>query len=96
MTEDQYFSKSLFAYRSRQHSRNAKELINSWSMNSGITKVVSISSFHRITVSLQNVKPLGTAHGFAARPNLEIPEVEEAYEKAFQQTVDWFKKTLPS
>jgi len=63
-------------------------------MNSGITQVVSISSSHQITVSLQNVKPLGTAHGFAARPNLEVPEVKEAYEKAFQQTVDWFKKTL--
>ncbi|KAG5646392.1 hypothetical protein DXG03_003715 [Asterophora parasitica] len=37
----------------------------------------------------------GTAHGFAARPNLEIPEVKEAFERAFQQTVDWFAKTLP-
>lgn len=37
---------------------------------------------------------LGTAHGFGARPNLELPEVKEAHEKAFQQTVDWFAKTL--
>ncbi|KAH9480083.1 Hydrolase tropI [Psilocybe cubensis] len=36
----------------------------------------------------------GTAHGFAARPNLNIPEVKEAYEQAFEQTVEWFKKTL--
>ncbi|KAG6918342.1 hypothetical protein DXG01_014991 [Tephrocybe rancida] len=36
----------------------------------------------------------GTAHGFAARPNLEIPQVKEAYEKAFRQAVDWFDKTI--
>jgi carboxymethylenebutenolidase len=36
----------------------------------------------------------GTAHGFACRPNTELPEVMDAYEKAFQQTVDWFQKTL--
>ena len=66
-------------------------------MNSGMIKVVSIPSFHRVlTVSLENLKPLGAAHGFAARPNLEVPEVKEAYEKAFQQAVDRFKKTLPN
>jgi len=37
----------------------------------------------------------GTAHGFAARPALRFPEVKEAFEKAFEQTVDWFNKTLP-
>ncbi|KAF9457747.1 dienelactone hydrolase endo-1,3,1,4-beta-D-glucanase [Collybia nuda] len=36
----------------------------------------------------------GTAHGFAARPNLALPEVKEAHEKAFEQTVEWFQKTL--
>ncbi|KDR77585.1 hypothetical protein GALMADRAFT_245735 [Galerina marginata CBS 339.88] len=36
----------------------------------------------------------GTAHGFAARPNLNLPEIKEAYEQAFEQTVEWFKKTL--
>ncbi|PPQ81617.1 hypothetical protein CVT25_013592 [Psilocybe cyanescens] len=36
----------------------------------------------------------GTAHGFAARPNLNLPEVKDAYEQAFEQTVEWFKKTL--
>ncbi|KAG6815851.1 hypothetical protein H0H87_010767, partial [Tephrocybe sp. NHM501043] len=36
----------------------------------------------------------GTAHGFAARPNLALPKVKEAHEKAFQQAVDWFEKTL--
>jgi hypothetical protein len=36
----------------------------------------------------------GTAHGFAARPNLNVPEVKLAYEEAFEQTVEWFTKTL--
>ncbi|KAG6829710.1 hypothetical protein H0H92_003745 [Tricholoma furcatifolium] len=38
----------------------------------------------------------GTAHGFAARPNLNLPQVAEAHEKAFLQAVDWFAKTLPA
>ncbi|KAH0581391.1 hypothetical protein H2248_012478 [Termitomyces sp. 'cryptogamus'] len=37
----------------------------------------------------------GTAHGFAARPNLSLTQVTEAHRKAFQQTVEWFEKTLP-
>ncbi|PPQ76098.1 hypothetical protein CVT26_004605 [Gymnopilus dilepis] len=36
----------------------------------------------------------GTAHGFASRPNLDLPEIKAAYEGAFSQTVEWFKKTL--
>ncbi|KAF5340564.1 hypothetical protein D9611_007301 [Ephemerocybe angulata] len=36
----------------------------------------------------------GTQHGFAARPNLKYPEIVEAYEKALEQTISWFKKTL--
>ncbi|KJA16308.1 hypothetical protein HYPSUDRAFT_71469 [Hypholoma sublateritium FD-334 SS-4] len=36
----------------------------------------------------------GTAHGFASRPNLELPETKEAFEGAFEQTVEWFKKTV--
>jgi len=38
----------------------------------------------------------GTAHGFAARPNLEYPEVKEGFEQAFKQAVEWFNKTLPA
>jgi len=38
--------------------------------------------------------PKGTAHGFAARPNLSIPEVKEGYEGAFEQTVEWLDKKL--
>lgn len=36
----------------------------------------------------------GTGHGFASRPNLELPEIKEAYEGALEQAVEWFKKTL--
>jgi carboxymethylenebutenolidase len=36
----------------------------------------------------------GTVHGFAARPALSVPEVKEAFEKAQDQTTDWFSKTL--
>ncbi|KAF9480402.1 dienelactone hydrolase endo-1,3,1,4-beta-D-glucanase [Pholiota conissans] len=37
-----------------------------------------------------------TAHGFACRPNLDLPEVKKAYEDAFEQTIAWFKKTIVS
>ncbi|KAJ3977807.1 dienelactone hydrolase endo-1-3,1,4-beta-D-glucanase [Lentinula raphanica] len=37
----------------------------------------------------------GTVHGFAARPNLAYPEVKAGYEGAFEQTIEWFKKTIP-
>ena len=36
----------------------------------------------------------GTAHGFAVRPNLDVPEVKAGYEGGLDQTVAWFKKTL--
>jgi len=36
----------------------------------------------------------GTTHGWAARPNLKIPEIEEAFEAAMQQTLSWFSRTL--
>ncbi|THV01192.1 cytochrome P450 [Dendrothele bispora CBS 962.96] len=32
----------------------------------------------------------GTVHGFASRPNLDIPEVKEAFEQAFEHAVEWF------
>ncbi|KAF8891699.1 dienelactone hydrolase endo-1,3,1,4-beta-D-glucanase [Infundibulicybe gibba] len=34
----------------------------------------------------------GTAHGFAARPNLDLPEVKAGYEGALEQAVAWFAK----
>jgi len=36
----------------------------------------------------------GTTHGFAARPALEYPKVKEGFEGGFQQSIDWFRKTL--
>ncbi|KIJ93855.1 hypothetical protein K443DRAFT_377479 [Laccaria amethystina LaAM-08-1] len=36
----------------------------------------------------------GTAHGFASRPNLELTEIKDAHEKALEQTIAWFQKTL--
>jgi len=32
----------------------------------------------------------GTTHGFAARPNMGIPEVKEAFQGAIDQAVNWF------
>jgi carboxymethylenebutenolidase len=43
---------------------------------------------------IQSVNALGTAHGFAVRPNLTVPEVKAGYEGGLEQTVAWFKKTL--
>ncbi|KAJ7304881.1 Alpha/Beta hydrolase protein [Mycena albidolilacea] len=37
----------------------------------------------------------GLAHGFGARPNFAYPDVKEGFEKAFQQAVDWFNRTIP-
>jgi len=45
-------------------------------------------------VEYEFVQYKGTAHGFAARPNLSLPEVKEAYEKSVEQTVNWFTKHL--
>ncbi|KAL5524423.1 hypothetical protein ACEPAF_9563 [Sanghuangporus sanghuang] len=36
----------------------------------------------------------GTVHGFAVRPNLDIPESKEGFEKTFEASLSWFKKTL--
>ncbi|KAJ6595711.1 dienelactone hydrolase endo-1,3,1,4-beta-D-glucanase [Mycena vulgaris] len=36
----------------------------------------------------------GTTHGFASRPDLKYPEIKAAFEKALDQTVEWFNKTL--
>ncbi|KAJ7644112.1 Alpha/Beta hydrolase protein [Roridomyces roridus] len=38
----------------------------------------------------------GTTHGFASRPNLKYPEVKEGFEKAFNDSVAWFEKTIPA
>ncbi|THV05298.1 alpha/beta-hydrolase [Dendrothele bispora CBS 962.96] len=38
----------------------------------------------------------GTTHGFACRPDLEIPEVKEGFEKSFEDTIEWFNKIIPA
>ncbi|KAF4603375.1 AB hydrolase superfamily protein [Pleurotus pulmonarius] len=38
----------------------------------------------------------GTVHGFGARPNLDVPEIKEAFEKSQDQIVNWFNKTIPA
>lgn len=50
--------------------------------------------FSCLTIS-KNVTLL-PAHGFGARPNFAYPDVKEGFEKAFQQAVDWFNKTIPA
>lgn len=37
---------------------------------------------------------VGTVHGFAARPNLGLPEIRDAFERSLEQTTGWFNKTL--
>ncbi|EIW82821.1 dienelactone hydrolase endo-1,3,1,4-beta-D-glucanase [Coniophora puteana RWD-64-598 SS2] len=36
----------------------------------------------------------GTAHGFAARPDLNDPDVKAGYEGALEQACNWFRNTL--
>ncbi|KAF9454483.1 alpha/beta-hydrolase [Macrolepiota fuliginosa MF-IS2] len=36
----------------------------------------------------------GTTHGFACRPNGQIPEIKEAFEKSLEQIVSWFNKHI--
>jgi hypothetical protein len=48
------------------------------------------SSFDRVQITLS------AAHGFGARPNFAYADVKEGFEKAFQQAVDWFNKTVPA
>ncbi|KAH8998643.1 dienelactone hydrolase endo-1-3,1,4-beta-D-glucanase [Lactarius akahatsu] len=53
------------------------------------------SSFLAHPGSPHPVRPCaGTAHGFAVRPNLQVPEVKAGYEGGLEQTIAWFKKTL--
>ena len=45
-------------------------------------------------ISFRSDVCVGTAHGFAMRPNMQVPEVKAGYEGALDQTVAWFKMTL--
>lgn len=61
------------------------------SMNSTTTKVPSLC---QSPLWDYDSRLIGTVHGFAARPQLSIPEVKEAFESVQQQIVNWFRKTL--
>jgi len=45
-------------------------------------------------VDFEFKKYMGTKHGFAIRPAMDMPIVKKAFEDATEQTVGWFKKTL--
>ena len=47
-----------------------------------------------VILGLSEMLIIGTAHGFASRPNLQLPEIKAAHEKASEQTIAWFQKTL--
>jgi hypothetical protein len=61
-------------------------------MSSGFGKVAF--SFLITSPCLIGSGCIGTVHGFALRPNLNVPDVKAAYEGSLDQTVAWFKKTL--
>ena len=75
----------------RPNSSLARARTVSLSTNSEYTKVLTpvLSEDVLIETNL-----LGTAHGFASRPDLESLEVKTAFAGALVQIVDWFKKTL--
>ena len=52
------------------------------------------TSFLITSARLIRSECIGTAHGFALRPNLTVPDVKAAYEGTLDQAVAWFKKTL--
>ena len=47
-----------------------------------------------VNLGLDEMLIIGTAHGFASRPNLELPEIKAAHEQALEQTIAWFQKTF--
>ena len=47
-----------------------------------------------VILELSEMLIIGTAHGFASRPNLDLPEIKAAHEQALEQTIAWFQKTL--
>jgi carboxymethylenebutenolidase len=63
-------------------------------MISRCTKVNGLCYLFITYVDSDKNSTTGTTHGFAARPNLDVPELKEAYQKAFEQVVGWFNKTL--
>jgi len=76
----------------RPNSHPVRARTISLNTNSKYTKVFNFLFFAKEVLIEPNL--LDTAHGFAARPDLELPEVKTAFAGALVQTVDWFKKTL--
>lgn len=54
----------------------------------------NIPVVHGYTTIILISPHVGTTHGFAARPNLGIPEIKKAFGDAVDQGVAWFEKTL--
>lgn len=64
--------------------------LNFWTLSSKITRVRHVPS----PSAHSSDRSLGTVHGFAARPALEIPESVAGFEGALEQSIAWFKKYL--
>ena len=91
-----YSSTMHFAWKQNLPNESWKWLYRLWT---GYYKGMDISIV-QITIHGLMIVPccpsfLGTAHGFAVWSNRSIPDVKEAHEKAFPQTVEYFEKTLP-
>lgn len=86
-------SNPTYVLRPKLHSLLGKVSPTSSTTSSTITRVRTKRCFGFNEVILIHLV-LGTTHGFAIRPNLGIPAIKEGFEKGFDQTVDWFKKTL--
>lgn len=87
-------SNRTFGARQKNFWLHAKVKIISLNMSSRTTKV-SLTRHPSYYHFIDKRYVSGTVHGFAARPNLAYPEVKAGYEGAFEQTIEWFQKTLP-
>lgn len=78
------------ATKQRLSSQNGRARRTSSNTSSWTTKVGTML----YSLCAYSVLFVGTVHGFAARPNLALPVVKDAFEKVTTQTAQWFKKTL--
>lgn len=62
-------------------------------MSSKTTKV-RLSPLYGSRYMILMAVVLGTVHGFAARPNLSMPDVKAGFEGALEQAESWFQKTI--
>jgi len=88
-------SKTKMSRRPEPYSRNRRRNPITLTMRSRFIMVLFSSIFFRDeSTSDSGLWCLGTAHGFAVRPNLKVAEVKAGYEGALDQSVAWFVKTL--